>query len=394
MRIDRTRRTVLTVALGHFAVDFTAQLPNMMYPLLAVGLGMSYTMIGLAALVFVGISAITQPLWGYLGDRFGRRWMAALSPSWIAIWVSVAAFAPSYAALLVVLAVAGLGVGVFHPQGAAVASEVARERKGVSVATFFLGGHLAFAVTPLLIGAVFAASGLGLTPALAAPVLLVTAVMIVGLRGLRGERAPAERTDPVNLSGLRRAIGAVLLIVLVRGWAYASFNTFIPIIVSIERPDPALAGIVLSAFMAAHAAGAFGGGFVADRFGLRRMLGYSALFAIPLIVAFGLLPFGPWHTLLAAVVGGVIGVGFTPSVVLMQRLVPRRVGAASGLVLGVSFGAGAVGNLATGLVADLSGFGAAFVLIAIGQFVVLASLRWLPAGRAVTTPMPTRQTTA
>jgi FSR family fosmidomycin resistance protein-like MFS transporter len=200
--------------------------------------------------------------------------------------------------------------------------------------------------------------------------------------------------DPATPSGLRRAIGAVLLIVLVRGWAYASFNTFIPIIVSIERPDPVLAGIVLSAFMAAHAAGAFGGGIVADRFGLPRVLGYSSLFAIPLIGAFGLLPFGPWHTLLAAAAGGVIGVGFTPSVVLMQRLAPRRIGAASGVVLGVSFGAGAVGNLVTGLVADLSGFGLAFVLIAIGQLVVLASLRWLPAGRSVTAPAPTRRVSA
>ncbi len=392
--MDRARRTVLTVALGHFAVDFTAQLPNMMYPLLAVGLGMSYTMIGLAALVFVGVSSVTQPLCGYLGDRFGRRWMASLSPTWIAIWVSVAAFAPSYAVLLILLGVAGLGVGVFHPQGAALASEAARHRKGASVATFFLGGHLAFAITPLLIGAIFAAFGLGLTPLLAAPVLLVTVVMIVALRGLRSERAPPERSGVAKPSGLVRAMGAVLLIVLVRGWAYASFNTFIPIIVSIEQPDPALAGVVLSSFMTAHATGAFAGGFVADRLGLRRMLGYSSLFAIPLIGAFGLLPFGPWHTLLAAAAGGVIGIGFTPSVVLMQRLAPRRVGAASGLVLGVSFGAGAVGSLATGLVADLSGFDVAFGLIAIGQLVVLASLRWLPATPATTAPEPTRRAIA
>ena len=43
--------------------------------------------------------------------------------------------------------------------------------------------------------------------------------------------------------------------------------------------------------------------------------------------------------------GAALGAGFTPTIVMVQRLLPGRMGAASGIVLGLSFGAGAVGQL-------------------------------------------------
>ncbi|MBM4438170.1 MAG: MFS transporter, partial [Actinobacteria bacterium] len=64
------------MATGHFFVDFTAQLVTMMYPLLAVTLDLSLGLIGVAALVWATASSVPQPLFGYLGDRIGRRWLA------------------------------------------------------------------------------------------------------------------------------------------------------------------------------------------------------------------------------------------------------------------------------------------------------------------------------
>ncbi len=367
-----------TVAIGHFAVDFTAQLPTMMYPFLADRLGLSLGMIGVASFVWAAASSTSQPFFGYLGDRIGRRWLAAGT---IATMGGLVAFVPtvqSFGLLVLLLAIAGIAVGAFHPQGGAIANEAARGRKGASVATFFLGGHLGFTVAPIVAGAVLLASGLEWMPILALPALVVAALVPIGLRGVGHavQRDSGNRQRPI--STLRVAIAAVLVVVLLRGWAYASLNVFLPLFVSPERPDPVLAGSMLAVFLGFHAAGAFSGGVLADRIGGRQVVGVSALLLIPAVATFALLPLGPESYALIAATGALIGAGFTPTVLMMQGFVPTRMGAGTGVVLGVSFGAGAIGNLVTGFVGEVVGLNVAFAILAAAQVVVLVCLRWIP----------------
>ena len=47
-------------------------------------------------------------------------------------------------------------------------------------------------------------------------------------------------------------------------------------------------------------------------------------------------------------------------------------------MLGVSFGAGAIGNLITGFVGEMAGLSVAFLLLAVVQVLVLVALRWIP----------------
>ena len=374
------RQAVITVALGHFASDFAALGPSMLYPILAVRLDMTYGMIGLAALAWAITTSVIQPLFGYVGDRMGRRWLASLSPAWIAVWVAMAAFAPSYPLLVVYLVVAAVGVAAFHPQGAAIANEAQGHNTGTNVALFFLGGHAAFAVGPLILGVVLATGGAGWMPVVLAPVLVVSSYMAWSLRSFRAPQRPSVSVTVGRraLGGISAALVGLLLVAVVRGWAYAALATFIPVFVSPDRPDPLRAGIVLSAHLIGHAAAAFAAGVYTDRFGVRRILGVSSLVMIPALLAFGLMPFGPWHIPLGAVMGAALGAGFTPTVVMVQRLLPGRMGAASGMVLGLSFGAGAVGNYVTGIIGDAAGLNIAFAGMALAQIVVLAVLPWMP----------------
>ncbi len=374
------RQAVVTVAMGHFSVDFAALGPAMLYPFLAVTLDMSLGMIGLAALAWAITTAVGQPLFGYLGDRLGRRWIVSLTPGWIAAWVALAAFAPSYPVLVLYLVVAAIGVAAFHPQGAAIANEAAGRNTGANVAVFFLGGHAAFAVAPIILGAVLETGGTAWMPAVLAPVFVVSTYMAWSLRGFQAEQRPSIQVDVRGraVGILSTALVGLLVVSVVRGWAYASLTTFIPLFVSPDKPDPLRAGFVLASYLAGHAIFAFAGGVFTDRFGVRRILGYSSIVMIPAMIVFGLLPFGPWHILLGATVGAAIGVGFTPVVVIVQRLLPGRMGAASGVILGVSFGAGAVGNYVTGIVGEAAGLNVVFAGIAIAQVAVLATLPWMP----------------
>ena len=177
----------------------------------------------------------------------------------------------------------------------------------------------------------------------------------------------------------------MLVVALVRGWAYASLNIYIPFFVSPDKPDPGFAGSMLAVYLGFHAAGAFSGGVLADRLGVRRMIGYSSLLLIPCVTAFALLPVGASSYVSVAAVGALIGAGFTPTVLLMQRLVPAHMGVGTGVILGVSFGAAAIGNPVTGSRwvrdGDAAGLNVAFMLMAVAdddKIAVLAALRWIP----------------
>ncbi len=366
----------------------------MMYPFLAQRLELSLGIVGVASAVWAITSSTSQPIFGYLGDRFGRRWLAAGTIATMAVLVAFVPLVPSYGALLLLLGAAGIVVGGFHPQGGAIANEASRQHKGASVATFFLGGHLGFTVAPLAAGAVLAASGLDWMPLLALPALIVAGLIPFGLRGFSSTKSAVRYGGIGSLGNVGAAIAAVLVVALVRGWAYASLNIYIPFFVSPDRPDPGLAGSMLAVYLGFHAAGAFSGGILADRLGVRRMIGYSSVLLIPAVTAFALVPVGASSYVAVAFVGALIGAGFTPTVLLMQRLVPANMGVGTGIVLGVSFGAAAIGNPVTGFVGDVAGLNMAFMLLAVAQIAVLAALRWIPgrAGQGQAPPRPTEST--
>ncbi len=382
--LSAARRWVATVALGHFAVDFTAQLPTMMYPYLIQRFELSNFLVGVIATAWAVTSSISQPPFGYLGDRVGRRWLAAGCIAAMAGLVAAIPLAPSYGLVVALAALAGIVVGGFHPQGGSIANEAAARNKGASVSTFFLGGHLGFAAAPLTAGVVLAASGLAGAPWLALPALLVAALLPLGLRGAGTAAAAARaaaRTTRAAPAAVGSAVAALLVAAVVRGWAYASLNVFTPLFVSPDTPNPTLYGALLTTYLGFHAAGAFSGGLLADRVGARRIIGASSVLLAPCVAVYALAPVGWASFVFLGAAGALIGAGFTPTVLLMQRLMRHRMGLGTGIVLGVSFGAAAPGNMLTGWVGDAAGLHVAFLLLAAAQAAVLIALRWIPAGR-------------
>ncbi len=85
--------------------------------------------------------------------------------------------------------------------------------------------------------------------------------------------------------------------------------------------------------------------------------------------------------MLAALFGFFCDASLSVTLVMAQRLVPGRVGVASGVILGLGFVTGGIGVPITGRIADLFGMQVALasltVLLAIGSLVALT----IPTGR-------------
>src|SRR5207249_4217964 len=80
-------RLITVVCVGHFLSHFYGLVLPPLFPLLRTELGVSYAALGVLITASAGASAISQPVSGFLVDRFGARR--------ILLWGSRSSRAPS-----------------------------------------------------------------------------------------------------------------------------------------------------------------------------------------------------------------------------------------------------------------------------------------------------------
>ena len=145
----------LAHALSHF---FQLALPPL-YPFLKAEFGVSFATLGTLAGVFYAASATTQFVAGFAVDRFGARQVLLPGITLMAGGALLAAVAPGFGWLYPVVAIMGIGNGVFHPADFAILNaSVGARRLGHAYSVHGVSGNLGYALAPVLsfgLGAAF-----------------------------------------------------------------------------------------------------------------------------------------------------------------------------------------------------------------------------------------------
>ncbi len=108
-------RLIAVVCVGHCLSHFYSLVLPPLFPVLRAEFRVSYAALGAVITASAGASAISQLVSGFLVDRFGARRVLAGGLALLAGSIALTGMAPSYGALVAIMAVAGLGNGVFHP---------------------------------------------------------------------------------------------------------------------------------------------------------------------------------------------------------------------------------------------------------------------------------------
>ena len=116
-------RPLMMLMLGHLMIDMYVGLLPVFYPLLIDRFAIDLKTVGLVALAYTGMASLIQPLFGWIADRYGTRYIG-LALIWTATMFATIGFANSFPLLLVLAAAAGLGSGAYHPFGALNANAV------------------------------------------------------------------------------------------------------------------------------------------------------------------------------------------------------------------------------------------------------------------------------
>ncbi|MDB5590315.1 MAG: Fosmidomycin resistance protein, partial [Enterovirga sp.] len=158
--VERPLMLVLgALSVAHLLNDLLQSMIPATYPLIKAAYGLDFAQVGLITLAFQVTSSLLQPLLGWLTDR--RPWPYAMVGGMGATLCGLLglAFAGSYGAVLVSVALVGLGSAVFHPEATRMARHAAAGRQGLAQGVFQVGGHAGYALGPLLAAAVVVPRG-------------------------------------------------------------------------------------------------------------------------------------------------------------------------------------------------------------------------------------------
>lgn len=348
--------TLWSLTLGHFSVDMLAgAMPIAVGLYLKDALGLSLAQIGLLLGAYQMTSSLTQPIFGYLSDRYGGRWFAVGGLIWLAILQGLVGFMPTFESAVVISTLAGLGSAAFHPQGASGANIAAGEQKSAGIAMFMLGGNGGFAVGPILAAVVLGWMGvrgtavLGLIGLLIAPFLY----FLTGRAQKQGsDKKKASWKIELNPTFTTTVVVALILVMSLRAMSQQSFSSFTPqFFVDIAGFSKAQASALSSVMLFVLAFGTLVGGVLADRIGGVKVMAGSMLVSAPLMAAMFLL--GDWRAFwVAPFLGFASGAAWPPMLVMAQSLFPKNAGVGSGVALGFVFAMGGIGLQITGWLAE------------------------------------------
>jgi MFS transporter, FSR family, fosmidomycin resistance protein len=377
-------RVLGLLALGHLVVDMNQGALAPLLPFLKSAFGLTYVTSAAILLVATMTSSLIQPVFGYLADRATRRWLLPWAVLLSATGISLAGIVPSYWALLGVVVVSGLGVAAYHPEGYRTANQVAGDRKATGLSLFSIGGNIGIALGPPAVTFLVPRFGLPGTLGLLGPGLLVAALLATVLPGLIATPADSGTSRAAREGGrpMRGAMALLIGVVTVRSWTQLGLVTYVPFLyVDVLGQDPRVVGPLLFLFLGAGAVGTLAGGPIADRWGSRRYLVASFLLSVPLIALFLWRPGGWLAAVALAATGFVLVSSFSITVALGQAYLPKSLGMAAGLIVGLAIGTGGIGVTILGWVADHWGLFAALHLVAALPLAGLVAALALPEPR-------------
>ena len=359
-----------SVALSHLMVDVF----NSARPVLLTYIGLTETQIAWISTIYIWASALTQPLFGWLSDRVGPRWLAAGGVLWMTIFFSGAVYIPG-AGVLICLIIAAIGSSSFHPVGTVQATIQGRShlagRETTATSLFFMAGQMGHFIGPIITGLILARLGLHWLVILSVISIPIGFSLAYQLRHNHPHPKPKQDDGKIRLQA---GIGFVVLLGIVatlQSWSQSNMIAFVPKYLKDMGMSAVTYGNIAGLFMGGSALGNVIGGYFGDIYTKRKVAATALLLSAVPIFIMSQIGWSPWLYVLIPLAGAGTGSVHSIMVVLAQRIISGGMALASGLILGFIFSAGALGLLITGPLAENYGFPT--VLLLTTGLVLLAS---------------------
>jgi MFS family permease len=382
------RSTVLAAAVAALLGSLAVWIVSAVSPLMRDELGLTEQRLGLAVSVYFAVSALVSWLGGGLSDRVGARTTLLIGAATsVGAVVGIVAVAGTWVHVVLLLALAGVGSAIIQPAtNHAIVRGVRLTRHGLALG--LKQASVPAATTLAGVGVPLLAVTFGWRWALALPV--AAALVFLALQGsLPDGRRPAARladADRAGDGGVARSLAVVAVAGGVGVGAISAATAFLVPYLVWQGTSEGNAGWVLALASLAGVAMRVLNGWRADSLGTSSVPTIVALLALGALggVGVALAPSTVWVALGAVLMVGA-GWGWNGLLVLtIVRAFPDTPGLATGISQVGIRGGGALGPGAFGLLVATSGYGAAWLAVAVALGV--AALLMLLGGRLLPDP--------
>jgi MFS family permease len=390
--MNKEKRTLATCCATHTLHDGLSDVTYVLLPLLAQTFGLSLTQVGMIRSAHRVAMASFQIPAGLIAERFGERNLLALGTLVAGIAFLALGFAPGFWAILFALFFAGVGSAVQHPLSSTIISHAyPGDGRRVALGTYnFSGdvGKFAFGgiVSLLLVAGISWQApviGFGLCGILtAAAIWALVADTGAGRPGAtKGQMKPAARAAGWGIRD-PRGFTALCLIEILDSSTRTGFLTFIAFLLIAKGLPDGWAVLSVPLILVGGMAGKLACGFLAERFGVVRMIviteiatgcGILATLVLPGAASFLLLP------LIGVVVNGTSSVLYATIGDFVEQ---DRLARAFGLFYTLGSLCGIAAPLGYGLVGDLHGVETSIAVIGIAVFLTVPLAALLKPGAA------------
>ena len=351
-------KVLLILSLGHLVTDIYQGALPVTLPFLKEKLSLSYTLTGVILMMANFTSSVLQPLFGFYSDKKEKPILLPLGILSAGIGYSLLSLPDNYFLILILVIISGLGIAAYHPEGYKTSYFFTGERSVTGMSIFSVGGNLGFSLGPIISIYLIHHFEFSYLPLMVIISLVCTALIISQKKTIAIPRLEhvknRELTEKPPLSAYI-SLSMIIMVVIMRSWTQMGLLSYIPFYyINYMKGDPLLAGRLVFIYLLCGAAGTLFGSPFADRWGHRfflRLTMFLATITLPLIF----IPFIQKSILLYFVLGlqGMLMIStFSVTVVMAQKLLPNKLGVASGLMVGFAIGTGGIGVTLLGLVAD------------------------------------------
>jgi MFS transporter, FSR family, fosmidomycin resistance protein len=376
------------LTLAHVFTDMNQGVLPVMIPLLVTHRHLSLAAAAMLVLAANLLGSVVQLIFGHLSDKKSTVWVIPAALVVATGGTALIGLAPNLPLMFVGAMLSGFGIAAFHPESSRFSNYFAGRKRSSGMSFFTVGGYIGFAAGPMIATPLLLAFGLHGVAFFMLPTLVVAAILVRELPRFSEVRRTAHLAAR-HREGENdvRGFSIMAAVVALRSTAMLAAVSFTPVFtMRVLGAAPLMQSTSLFGLLAGAAAGTILGGLLGDKLDRRRVitlsLALTTLAGLAIACNGALLHSAAAMIVLAPLFGLALGLSAGVLVVLGQEYLPKNIGVASGVTLGLANTIGGIAAPIFGHIGDVYGMISVFVAIAIFAFLATLGSFCMPLPRS------------